>query len=348
MKKKFDLLSTIEYGGCSAKLPAGLLSEVLSMLPVSADPNLLVDVDTHDDAGVYKINNDTALIFTTDFFPPICSDAYEFGEIAASNALSDVYAMGGAPLVALNLMMFSQEKIPLEVFGEILRGGHDKVSEAGALVVGGHTIDDHPPKFGLAVIGTIHPDKLITNAGAKPGDLLVLTKSIGTGALVSGMKNGLCSQSDYRRALEQMKQLNRQGAELAVKYGVSGMTDITGFGLAGHAMKMAEASKVSFRMRTAQIPLLPGAYQVFEKGSIPGATFRNLEFTGPQVHFTRGVEYNLKMLVHDAQTSGGLLMSVNPDHAGRLVQELNDLDPSAGGVIIGEVLMKSPRTLYFE
>ena len=348
MKKKFDLLSTIEYGGCSAKLPAGLLSEVLSKLPVSADPNLLVDVDTHDDAGVYKINNDTALIFTTDFFPPICSDAYEFGEIAAANALSDVYAMGGTPLVALNLMMCSQEKIPMEVFGEILRGGHDKVIEAGALVVGGHTIDDHPPKFGLAVIGTIHPDKLITNAGAKPGDLLVLTKSIGTGALVSGMKNGLCSQTDYRRALDQMKQLNRQGAELAVKYRVSGMTDITGFGLAGHAMKMAEASKVSFRMRTVQIPLLPGAYQVFEKGSIPGATFRNLEFTGPQVHFTRGVEYNLKMLVHDAQTSGGLLMSVNPDHAGRLVQELNDLDPSGGGVIIGEVLMKSPRTLYFE
>ncbi|MCK5067013.1 MAG: selenide, water dikinase SelD [Bacteroidales bacterium] len=348
MKKKFDLLSTIEYGGCSAKLPAGLLSEVLSKLPVSTDPRLLVDVDTHDDAGVYKINNDTALIFTTDFFPPICSDAYEFGEIAAANALSDVYAMGGAPLVALNLMMFSQEKIPLEVFGEILRGGHDKVSEAGALVVGGHTIDDHPPKFGLAVIGTIHPDKLITNAGALPGDLLVLTKSIGTGALVSGMKNGLCSQTEYNRALEQMKQLNRRGAELAVKYRVSGMTDITGFGLAGHAMKMAEASKVSFRMRTAQIPLLPGAYQVFEKGSIPGATFRNLEFTGPQVHFTRGVEYNLKMLVHDAQTSGGLLMSVNPDHAGQLVQELNDLDPSGGGVIIGEVLMKSPRTLYFE
>ena len=315
---------------------------------MSTDPRLLVDVDTHDDAGVYKISEDKALIFTTDFFPPICSDAYEFGEIAAANALSDVYAMGGTPLMALNLMMFSQEKIPLEVFGEILMGGQHKVSEAGALVVGGHTIDDHPPKFGLAVIGTIHPDKLITNAGALPGDLLVLTKSIGTGALVSGMKNGICRQTDYRRALEQMKHLNRKGAELAVKYGASSMTDITGFGLAGHAMKMADASKVSFRMRTAYLPLLPGAYQVFEKGSIPGATFRNLEFTGPQVHFTRGVDYNLKMLMHDAQTSGGLLMSVNPDHADQLVKELNDLDPSVGGSIVGEVLMKSPRTIYFE
>jgi selenide,water dikinase len=348
MKTSFDLLSTIEYGGCSAKIPAGVLSEILSKLPVSNDPRLLVDVDTHDDAGVYKISEETALIFTTDFFPPICSDAYEFGEIAAANALSDVYAMGGTPLLALNLMMFSQEKIPLEVFGEILNGGQHKVSEAGALVVGGHTIDDHPPKFGLAVIGTVAPDKLITNAGARPGDQLILTKSIGTGALVSGMKNGICSESTYRRALEQMKQLNKVGAELAVKYGVSSMTDITGFGLAGHAMKMAEASRVSFRLRCTQIPLLPGAYEVFEKGSIPGATFRNLEFTGSNVHFTRGVDYNLKMLMHDAQTSGGLLMSVNPDHAGPLLQELNDLLPMGDGAIVGEVLMKSPRTIYFE
>jgi selenide,water dikinase len=348
MDQKFDLLSTIEYGGCSAKLPAGLLSEVLSKLPVATDPRLLVDVDTHDDAGVYLINDETALIFTTDFFPPICSDGYEFGEIAAANSLSDVYAMGGTPLLALNLMMFSQEKIPLDVFGEILKGGHDKVSEAGALIVGGHTIDDHPPKYGLAVVGTVHPDHLITNAGAQPNDILVLTKSIGTGALVSGMKNGLCKQEDYRRALELMKHLNKHAATLAVKYGVSSMTDITGFGLAGHAMKMAEASGVSFRIRCPEIPLLPGAYQVYEKGSIPGATFRNLEFTGQHAHYTRGVDYNLKMLVHDAQTSGGLLMSVNQDHAGSLIEELNSLDPEVSAVEIGEVLLESPRRLYIE
>ncbi|MCK4748633.1 MAG: selenide, water dikinase SelD, partial [Bacteroidales bacterium] len=280
MSSGFDLLTTIEYGGCSAKLPAGLLSEVLKELPISVDPNLLVDVNTHDDAGVYRINPDTALIFTTDFFPPVCSDPTEFGEIAASNALSDVYAMGGTPLLALNLMMFSHEQIPLEVFGEILRGGDRKVREAGALIVGGHTIDDHPPKYGLAVIGTVHPDNLITNAGATPGDVLVLTKSVGTGALVSGHKNRLTSDKDYRKALVQMKKLNRSGAEIAVKFGIKGMTDITGFGLAGHALKMAEASKVSFRIHSDRIPLLAGAYQVFEKGSIPGATFRNLEFTG--------------------------------------------------------------------
>ena len=315
---------------------------------MAVDPNLLVDVNTHDDAGVYRINNETALIFTTDFFPPICSDPFEFGEIAAANALSDVYAMGGMPLMALNLMMFSHEQIPIEVFGEILKGGNEKVNEAGAMIVGGHTIDDHPPKYGLAVIGTIHPEKLITNAGAKPGDQLVLTKSIGTGALVSGQKNGLVSMEDYRRALEQMKKLNRLGAEIAVKYGVGGMTDVTGFGLAGHALKMAEASHVSIRIQTDRIPLLPGAYEVFEKGSIPGATFKNLEFTGNRAHFTRSVDYNLKMLAYDAQTSGGLLMTVNPDHTEQLVRDLKTGDPNSEAVIIGEVLSESPRTLYVE
>jgi selenide,water dikinase len=345
---KFDLLSTIEYGGCSAKLPAGLLSEVLDKLTQTKDPRLLVDISTHDDAGVYKINDETALIFTTDFFPPVCSDGFEFGEIAAANSLSDVYAMGGEPLLALNLMMFSQEKIPLDVFEKILKGGQTKVSEAGALVVGGHTIDDHPPKYGLAVLGTVHPDHLITNAGARANEKLVLTKSIGTGALVSGKKNGLCSHKDYRLALEQMKHLNKHAASLAKKYGVSGMTDITGFGLAGHAMKMAEASRLSFHIRSLQVPLLPGAYQVYDKGSIPGATFRNLEFTGEHAHYARGVDYNIKMLLHDAQTSGGLLMAVNPDHATSLLSDLNRIDPEISAAEIGEVLPESPRRLYVE
>ncbi|MCP4311715.1 MAG: selenide, water dikinase SelD [Bacteroidetes bacterium] len=348
MSKTFDLLTTIEYGGCSAKIPAGLLAEMLKDLPLASDPNLLVDVDTHDDAGVYRINDETALIFTTDFFPPICSDPHEFGEIAAANALSDVYAMGGTPLMALNLMMFSHTKIPLEVFREILKGGDSKVREAGALTVGGHTIDDHPPKFGLAVVGLVHPDKLITNAGARPGDRLVLTKPIGTGALVSGQKNGLAVEKEYRAALEQMKSLNKEGAAAAVKFGVKGMTDVTGFGLAGHALKMAEASRVSFRIHAGSIPLLPGAFNIFEKGSIPGATFRNQEFTGDRVHFTRNVVYTLRMLAHDAQTSGGLLMAVSPDLAGPLVEEHNNSGKGKQATIIGEVLEESPRRLYFE
>jgi selenide,water dikinase len=348
IKKNFDLLSTVEYGGCSAKLPAGLLSALLKDLPLSGDPDLLVDVNTHDDAGVYRISEDRALIFTTDFFPPICSDAFEFGEIAAANALSDVFAMGGRPLLALNLMMFSQEKIPLEVFGEILKGGDAKVREAGALIIGGHTIDDHPPKYGLAVIGTVHPDALVTNAGARPGDRLILTKSIGTGALVSGQRNGLAQAHEYRAALDQMKSLNVEGGLALTGKWAHGMTDITGFGLAGHAMKMAEASGVSFRIRTDAIPFLPGAVRIFGKGSIPGASFRNQEFTGKALHFTRNVGYTVRMLVHDAQTSGGLLMSVPADLADHVVKELQEREKGNGAVLIGEVLEESPRRIYFE
>jgi len=350
MSSAFDLLTTIEYGGCSAKIPAGLLSEMLKNLPVPPrnDPDLLVDMETHDDAGVYRINPETALIFTTDFFPPICSDPVEFGEIAAANALSDVYAMGGTPLLALNLMMFSREKIPFEVFGQILTGGDAKVREAGALIVGGHTIDDHPPKYGLAVVGTVHPEKLITNAGARPGEVLVLTKPLGTGALVSGQKSGLAHPEHYRMALDQMKVLNKKGGTIASAFGIGGMTDITGFGLAGHAMKMAEASKVSFRIRTRNLPVLPGAYDIFEKGSIPGATFRNREFTGDAVHFTRNVDYTMKMLVHDAQTSGGLLMSVPPDLVTRVLDTLNEDKDAPRASRVGEVLPQSPRSLYFE
>ncbi|MEZ5071897.1 MAG: selenide, water dikinase SelD [Bacteroidales bacterium] len=346
MAPPFDLLTTIEYGGCSSKLPAGLLSEVLRDLAPVADPNLLVDVETHDDAGVYRLSEEVALILTTDFFPPICSDPYEFGQIAAANALSDVYAMGGTPLLALNLMMFSAANLPLEAFGAILKGGQDKVTEAGALLVGGHTIDDHPPKYGLAVVGTVHPDRLITNAGARPGDQLLLTKALGTGALVSGHKNGFCSVADYQRALDQMKTLNKVSGNLASRYRVTALTDITGFGLAGHALKLAEASRVSLRILSRNLPLLPGAYEVFEKGSIPGATFRNQEFTGTRAHFTRGVDYTLKMLVHDAQTSGGLLMAVPPD----LTDELRNALEREGhpAAHVGEVLEESPRRIYVE
>lgn len=348
MRKNFDLLSTVEYGGCSAKLPAGLLSEMLSDFPIVEDANLLVDIQTHDDAGVYKINDQTALIFTADFFPPLCSDPYEFGEIAAANALSDVYAMGGKPLMALNLMMFDPARIPPEVFREILKGGADKAREAGTLIVGGHTIDDHPPKYGMSVIGTVHPDKLITNAGAEAGDILILTKPLGTGAVLAGFKNDLTTPSNLQKALDLMKVLNREASELAVKYNVNAMTDITGFGLLGHALKMAEASQVSFRINTEKLPLLEDAYAIFDSGCIPGATFRNLEFTGDQVHYAKSCSYNLKMLAHDAQTSGGMLLSLNPDLANNFMEAFKGLNGSNKASVIGEVLMESPRRIYLE
>ncbi|MFZ5942411.1 MAG: selenide, water dikinase SelD [Bacteroidota bacterium] len=345
---KFNLLSTVEYGGCSAKLSPKQLESVLSGFPVATDPRLLVDITTHDDAGVYQLNEETALIFTTDFFPPVCADAYEFGQIAAANALSDIYAMGGTPLMALNIMMFSVTQIPVEEFGEILRGGYDKVTEAGALIVGGHTIDDHPPKYGLAVLGTVHPARLQSNATARPGDQLILTKPLGTGALVAAQRNGLCSDAAYRATLEQMKLLNKEASKAAADFEVHSTTDITGFGLLGHALKMAEASRVSMRIRSRMIPLLPEAYTTFNSGCIPGAAFRNLEFTGDRVHYAMKTDYNLKMLAHDAQTSGGLLFSVASGDASALLEAIKATGLHPDAALIGEVLEESPRRVYFE
>src|SRR3989339_2121164 len=216
----FDLLTTVEYGGCSAKLSPQHLAQALQGLVIPKNDRVLVDIETHDDAGVYKISDTMALIQTTDFFSPICSDPFEFGQIAAANALSDVYAMGGAPLTALNLVMFPSNKIPLDVLRDILAGGLDKVNEAGAVILGGHTIDDYPPKYGLAVTGTIHPDKIITNAAAKPGDVLLLTKPIGSGIIMAGKRIGEIEMDKYQPILESMKQLNKEGSRLMQKFGV--------------------------------------------------------------------------------------------------------------------------------
>ncbi|WP_462317483.1 selenide, water dikinase SelD [Marinilabilia sp.] len=343
-----DLLKTVEYGGCSAKLPPGELAGILSKLPQMQHPDIMVDIDTHDDAGVYRLNDETALIFTTDFFPPICSDPYEFGEIAAANALSDVYAMGGTPLLALNLLMFSSAEMPLSAFEQILQGGHSKIKEAGALVMGGHTIEDHPPKYGLAVVGTVHPDKLITNASAKPGDLLVLTKPLGLGVLVAAQRLGMVREDAYRNGLEQMKLLNKKGGEIMSKHGVRSATDVTGFGLLGHALKMAEASDVSLAIRSRDLPLLDQAAELANDGCIPGASFRNLSFVQPSLHIAKLVEPHLKMLACDAQTSGGLLMCVSPDKVHELLAGLKASGGHQQACVIGEVLPKTRKSIYLE
>lgn len=217
----------VETGGCSSKISPKQLEEILRLLPVSADKNILVDVDTSDDAGVYRVNDELALVFTTDFFPPVCSDPYEFGQIAAANSISDIYAMGGDPVIALNIMMFPSARLPAEAYTEILRGGYDIASEAGVRIIGGHTIDDFPPKYGLAVIGYIHPLKIITNAGARPGDHIILTKPIGTGTILSGHRFGLASDEDISLAKKNMKMLNRAGAEVMKKFNICGATDVT-------------------------------------------------------------------------------------------------------------------------
>jgi len=336
----FDLLTTVEYGGCSAKLSASKLAEVLKDLPTPRHGRLLVGIETHDDAGVYKLTDDIALIQTVDFFPPICSDPYEFGQIAAANALSDVYAMGGTPITAMNLMMFPSNKIPLEVLAEILKGGLQKVIESGAVIVGGHTIDDYPPKYGLSVTGIIHPNRIITNAQAHPGDKLVLAKPIGTGVIVAGKRIDEARPEDYQAALDSMKQLNKNGALVMQESGVRCATDVTGFGLLGHALKMAQGSAVTIRIHAEAVPFLSGAFELADKGCIPGAAFRNREFIADYCGFGPSVDYTRKMLLCDAQTSGGLFMCVAPKTAGDIVEKLKAAGYSHAAEV-GEVIDKN-------
>jgi selenide,water dikinase len=340
----FDLLSTVEYGGCSAKLPAAKLSEALKDLPKIVNERLLVGIETHDDAGVYKLTDELAIILTTDFFPPVCSDPYDFGQIAAANALSDVYAMGGKAIAALNLCMFPSTKIPLEVLSEILRGGLQKIEEAGAVVAGGHTIDDFPPKYGLAVTGIVHPDKIITNDKAKPGDMLILTKPVGSGVVVAGKRIGEVNDGDYQACLDNMKLLNMAGAEVMQIFGVRCATDVTGFSLLGHGLKMAQASNVTFEINSTDVPVLPGAYQLAESGCIPGAAFRNLEFVDPDTSFGKDVDYSMKMLCCDAQTSGGLLICVPEWKADECKATLIDRGYERAE-IVGRVVQKREKAL---
>jgi selenide,water dikinase len=262
---KIDLLQMVEYGGCSAKISPAQLEEILKYLPLPEDPNILVDIDTHDDAGVYRVNDELALVLTTDFFPPVCSDPYEFGQIAAANSISDVYAMGGDPVLALNIMMFPAAELPMEAYAEILKGGFDKATEAGVRIIGGHTIDDSPPKYGLAVVGYVHPHRIITNAGARPGDNLILTKPIGTGVIMAGQRLGMADEADITEAKRLMKLLNNIGAAVMKNYNIKGATDVTGFGLAGHALKMAKASRVSIKIYMKNIPLIGNTLSMLKK-----------------------------------------------------------------------------------
>ncbi|MEF9950657.1 MAG: selenide, water dikinase SelD, partial [Mucinivorans sp.] len=245
---KYDLLSLGVQGGCSAKIPAGVLDQLLSSLEIPSDRNVIINGKTHDDAGVYQLNKEQALIVTTDFFPPICSDPYEFGQIAAANSLSDVYAMGGRALLVLNLNMFPSAQLPMEVLAEILRGGQSKINEAGALTMGGHTIDDQTVKYGLAVVGLVAPDRVVGNHGAKVGDSLILTKPLGIGVAVAAHRMKMGGKESYRTAIENMKTLNNHGAEIMQRFDVCGATDITGFGLLGHARGMALASGVTLHI----------------------------------------------------------------------------------------------------
>jgi selenide,water dikinase len=291
---------------------------VLRLLPPIADPNLLVGPATSDDAAVYRLTDEIALVLTVDYFTPIVDDPYAFGQIAAANSLSDVYAMGGRPLAMLSIVGFPRDKLPLGILGEILKGGADKGREAGVSVVGGHSIDDAEPKVGYAVVGVVHPARVWRNVGARPGDGLVLTKPIGTGIISTAIKQGQAPPAVVEVATRTMAALNRAAAEAAAALPVHAVTDVTGFGLLGHLREMTAGSGVRARLTASAIPLLPGAVGLAQAGFVPGGTKRNLRAVADIVRWDPAVTEPLRSVIGDAQTSGGLLFAT-PDVAGLLV-----------------------------
>ena len=315
------------------------MDSVLARLPKQFDPNVLVGFDTADDAGVYRLSPDLALVQTVDFFTPIVDDPYTFGQIAAANSLSDVYAMGGRPISALSIVGFPNTGRDVGILEMILQGGLAKMREAGCSVIGGHSLGDDEIKFGYAVTGVINPQHVLKNVGARPGDLLVLTKRLGTGVIGTALKKDGATKAAVEAAILSMCTLNRSGMELALPFEVHAATDITGFGLLGHAREMAVGSKVSFAIDSRQIESLPEALDLAQKGFLPGGLMRNRDFLGGCVEFAHDVPENVRNLLFDPQTSGGLLLSMAPKHAAPLLESMrtNGVDAQE----VGEVIAKT-------
>lgn len=309
----------------------------MERLPLEEDPNLLVGRETSDDAGVYRLSADVALVQTIDFITPVVNDPYDFGRIAAANALSDVYAMGGRPLTAMNVVCFPTRSMDKAILGEILRGGIEQIHAAAAVLVGGHSVEDAEIKYGLSVTGLVHPDRVLTNAGAKPGDALILTKAIGTGVLATAIKAGLISTPVEREAVESMATLNRKPAELMARYAVNACTDITGFGLLGHALEVAVASGVRIALSADRVPLLPEAYDLVQMGLVPAGSYANRNYCAHQVYRDETLDPVLLDLLADAQTSGGLLIALPEDQAPALLADLQ-ANGVAAAAIIGRVV----------
>ena len=311
----------------------GDLSRVLAPLPVHHDPRLIVGHETFDDAGVFVVSDDLALVQTVDFFAPIVDDAYTFGQIASANALSDVYAMGGEPLTALNIVGFPDRALPLDVLTEILRGGHEMVHRAGAVLAGGHTVIDDEVKYGLAITGRADPRHLLTNAGARVGDVLVLTKPLGTGVLSTAAKQGTLALPHYETMVESMRTLNAAASRAALALGVRCATDVTGFGLLGHASHIARASGVTLRIDVARVPVLPGAREAWSRGARTGGEKRNAEYLTAHVRWSEADDVTRAILV-DPQTSGGLLLAVPASAAEDYLTRV------IGAVAIGSVVAR--------
>lgn len=317
--------------------------QVLHGLPRVDDPNLLVGADHFDDAAVYRIDDNTALVTTLDFFPPLVDDAYTFGRIAAANSLSDIYAMGARPLTALNIVGFPDKELPMEILAEILQGGAERVTAARAVIAGGHSVRDSEVKYGLSVTGVVHPLQIHTNGGAKVGDVLVLSKPIGSGILTSAAKGGRIGQAALAEAIDVMTDLNAGACEAMLEIGVNAVTDITGYGLIGHAHEMAAAGGVSVEIDAHSVPLFEGALKLAGEGIVTRAHKSNLEHVGDSFR-CEGVDETLVKVLADAQTSGGLLMSVAADRADGLVEAMKRLETRAAAVV-GRVVSSSECTV---
>ena len=345
METEAKLTRLASCAGCGAKVGAGTLSKLLQDFKTHTDPRLIVGFDKSDDACVYKINEETALIQTVDFFPPIVDDPYLFGQIAAANAISDIYAMGGEPRLALNLLCAAEE-MKEEWIREILRGGYDKAYEAGVIISGGHTIRGSDPLYGLSVTGFGDPARILQNSGAEPGDILILTKPLGIGILTTAAKADLAPRELMEKIYAQMSALNRDACTVMKKYNVHSCTDVTGFGLMGHSCEMAQGSGCTIHLDTGRIPCHEEAYEYADMGLVPAGAYRNREFAERNTEIRGTVSRPLQDILYDPQTSGGLLMAVPESEAASLLAELRDTVPCASE--IGYVTEREEKALVLE
>lgn len=321
--------------GCACKLPPGLVGEVVAKLAPVDDERLLVGSATGDDAAVWRLDADRALVLTTDFFTPIVDDARTWGKVAAVNAVSDVYAMGGRPLIALNLVAWNVDELSMDLLGEVLAGAQEAAAEAGFAIVGGHSVDDPEPKYGLAVVGEAHPDRLLTNAGLRPGQRLVLTKALGTGIVSTAVKRGVAPPAVAAAAIASMLRLNAEASTAALAVGATGATDVTGFSLLGHLGRMAIESGVDVVVDVGAVPLIDGARDLAAAGVVPGGSARNRAFVADRLDIGAGVDDLAVTILADAQTSGGLVVGVDPDRADEMVAGL--VASGHPAAVIGEV-----------
>ena len=345
METEVKLTKLAQCAGCGAKVGAGTLSRMLEGFKTHYDPRLIVGYDKSDDASVYYLDENTALVQTTDFFPPIVDDPYLYGQIAATNAISDIYALGGEPKLALNIMCVS-DKMDKHTVQEVLRGGYDKAYEAGIIITGGHTINGAEPIYGLAVSGFVHPDKVLTNSGAQPGDVLILTKPLGIGILTTSAKADMVEKEVMDRIYAQMATLNKAARDIMVQYSVHSCTDVTGFSLMGHGYEMAQGSGVTLHIKSADVPYHSEAYALAEMGFIPAGAYRNREFAEAGVKNVAGISRALQDIFFDPQTSGGLLFALPAGEAEKCLAQMKTVIPAAA--IIGYVTEELDASIYLE